>query len=173
MRILSLGAGVQSSTLALMSTHGEVEKFDCAIFADTQAEPKSVYKWLDYLESKVDFPIHRVTTGNLAEDSVRVRTSKLSGKRYMKGAIPAFVLKPDGGKGLLGRQCTADYKIQCLTRKTRTLCDWKRGEKRQLVDLCIGISYDEIIRMKPSREKWITHYWALIDKKMTRQDCLN
>lgn len=35
MRILSLGAGVQSSTLALMAEHGEIEKPDYAIFADT------------------------------------------------------------------------------------------------------------------------------------------
>jgi hypothetical protein len=157
--ILSLGAGVQSSTIALMATKGEITPMpDAAIFADTQAEPANVYKWLDWLEKQLAFPVYRVTTGNLAEDSLRIRTSKLSGKRYMKGAIPAFILKPDGGKGLLGRQCTADYK---------------RGEKRHLVDLWIGISANEAIRMKPSREKWIQHQWPLIDRKMTRKDCLS
>ena len=39
LRILSLGAGVQSTTLALMAAHGEVEAPDCAIFADTGWEP--------------------------------------------------------------------------------------------------------------------------------------
>lgn len=50
--ILSLGAGVQSSTLALMAARGEVPgfpKLDCAIFADTQDEPASVYRWLEWL----------------------------------------------------------------------------------------------------------------------------
>ena len=171
--ILSLGAGVQSTTLALMAEHGEIEKPVAAIFADTQAEPESVYRHLDWLESKLSYPVYRVTAGNLMDDSVRIRTSKLSGKKYMKGAIPAFVLKPDGGKGLLGRQCTADYKIRVLTQKARTLCDWKRGEKRGLVNLWIGISRDEIIRMKPSREAWIEHSWPLIDMNVTRQGCLN
>jgi hypothetical protein len=38
MRILSLGAGVQSSTLALMIARGDLPMVDCAIFADTGAE---------------------------------------------------------------------------------------------------------------------------------------
>ena len=43
-RILSLGAGVQSSTLALMIAHGELPMVDHAIFADTGAEPAGVYR---------------------------------------------------------------------------------------------------------------------------------
>jgi len=37
LRILSLGAGVQSSTLALMIEKNLVPMVDCAIFADTGA----------------------------------------------------------------------------------------------------------------------------------------
>jgi hypothetical protein len=40
LRVLSLGAGVQSTTLALLAAHGEVGPMpDCAIFADTRWEP--------------------------------------------------------------------------------------------------------------------------------------
>ena len=50
--ILSLGAGVQSSTLALMAANGEVGPMPmAAIFSDTQAEPKEVYDWLNWLET--------------------------------------------------------------------------------------------------------------------------
>ncbi len=38
--VLSLGAGVQSSTMAIMAANGELPKPDCAIFADTGYEPK-------------------------------------------------------------------------------------------------------------------------------------
>lgn len=42
--IISLGAGVQSSTLALMAAAGEIAPMPvAAIFADTQDEPASVY----------------------------------------------------------------------------------------------------------------------------------
>jgi len=42
LRVLSLGAEVQSTTLALMAAHGIVGPMpDCAIFADTDWEPKA------------------------------------------------------------------------------------------------------------------------------------
>ena len=51
LQIISLGAGVQSSTMALMAVRGEITPMpDCAIFADTGAEPQYVYEWLNWLE---------------------------------------------------------------------------------------------------------------------------
>ena len=50
LRILSLGAGVQSSALALMIEKGQVPMVDAAIFADVKGEPKAVYTHLDWLE---------------------------------------------------------------------------------------------------------------------------
>jgi hypothetical protein len=47
MRVVSLGAGVQSTTMALMAAHGELTPMpDAAIFADTGWEPKAVYEHL-------------------------------------------------------------------------------------------------------------------------------
>jgi len=47
LHIISLGAGVQSTTMALMAAHREIEPMpDCAIFADTGWEPKAVYDHL-------------------------------------------------------------------------------------------------------------------------------
>ena len=173
MNIISLGAGVQSSTMALMAAHGEITPMpDCAIFADTQAEPKAVYEWLDWLETKLPFPVHRVTAGSLREKSLRVAKSRLSGKLYLKRYIPAFVLKPDGKVAMMGRSCTMDFKITPLIRKARSLCEWKRGEQRHLVTMWIGISSDESHRMKPSREAWIENMWPLVDLHMSRSACL-
>jgi hypothetical protein len=69
LRILSLGAGVQSSTLALMIEKGQVPMVDAAIFADVKGEPKAVYEWLDYLKTQVTkYPIYVVTWRNLKQD---------------------------------------------------------------------------------------------------------
>ena len=79
--VLSLGAGVQSSTLAMMFAKGELKPMpDFAVFADTQGEPKTVYQWLDWLETQLPYPVYRISKGNLAEEAIRVRTSKVTGK---------------------------------------------------------------------------------------------
>src|SRR3990167_1746351 len=120
LNIISLGAGVQSSTMALMAAHGEITPMpDCAIFADTQQEPKSVYTWLDWLEKQLPFPVYRVTAGDLGLEPLRIRTSKKSGNRYSRTLIPVFTTKPDGGKGMLGRRCTKDFKLTPVVRKLR------------------------------------------------------
>lgn len=57
--VLSFGAGVQSTTLALMSqnqAHG-LPMFDFAVFADTGAEPDNVYQCLERIRESVDYPI--------------------------------------------------------------------------------------------------------------------
>ncbi len=54
--VLSLGAGWQSTALYLMAMDGEIPvRFDCAVFADTQAEPRAVYEHLAWLEAQGRF----------------------------------------------------------------------------------------------------------------------
>jgi hypothetical protein len=49
--------------MALMAAKGELTPMPvAAIFADTQGEPQSVYKWLDWLENQLPFPVYRVAT---------------------------------------------------------------------------------------------------------------
>lgn len=187
MQILSLGAGVQSSTLALMAERGVIAKPDCAIFADTGHEPKTtrtldpqtgkwieggIYGWLDWLEAQLSFPVYRVKRGDLFIDAAQVVRSKKSGSLYMRGLVPAYVDSGNGTRGLLGRKCTADYKIIPIQRKVKELLGVKRGPRAVACKMWVGISMDEIIRMKPSRAPYIENVWPLIDMRMTRQDCL-
>ncbi len=96
--IISLGAGVQSSTMALMAAHGEITPMpDAAIFADTQAEPASVYQWLEWLELHLPFPVYRVTAGSLTDNALEMRTTK-DGRLYSRTNIPFFTRNPDGGE---------------------------------------------------------------------------
>src|SRR5258708_5526165 len=96
--ILSLGAGVQSSTMALMAAHGEITPMPiAAVFADTQAEPPSVYTWLDWLEKQLPFPVHRVTAGDLEAEGKRIRISA-KGRKYPRTNIPYFTLSSTGEK---------------------------------------------------------------------------
>tara|TARA_R110000751_G_scaffold129537_2_gene231580 strand:+ start:234 stop:1007 length:774 start_codon:yes stop_codon:yes gene_type:complete len=157
-----------------MAAKGEIGPMpDCAIFSDTQGEAKSVYNWLDYLIKELPFPVHVVTGGDLAQDGLQITRSKKSGKLYLKSKIPAYVLKEDGTKGLLGRKCTEDYKVQPIQKKVRELVGIKRaGAGVVHCRMWIGISTDEAHRMKPSRKDYIENCWPLIDHGLSRQDCL-
>ncbi len=170
---LSLGAGVQSSTIALMAKHGEITPMpDAAIFADTQAEPASVYKWLDWLEPQLPFPVIRVTRGDMTSESLIIKDRKDGTGRWSKSLIPAFIQNKDGSKGIMGRQCTYSYKVEQLERASRLHGKVKRGQKNVTVTQWIGISWDEIQRIKPSRVAWSQHRWPLVELRMGRRDCI-
>jgi len=161
MNIISLGAGVQSSVMALMAAEGELGPMpDCAIFADTQFEPAEVYTHLDWLETQLPFPVHRVTAGNIKTDTISGLNS--TGQKF--SVIPFF-----SGSGMGRRQCTREYKIAPIRRKISELLVGKKtpGAVRQW----IGISTDEAARMKPSGVKYVESVWPLIDVGMSRQDC--
>jgi hypothetical protein len=170
LKVISLGAGVQSSTLFLMSCLGEIDKADVAIFADTQGEPPEVYKHLDYLSGigeQYGIPVYRVSKGDLLGDFMEF----VDGDKKRASMIPLMTMDPETGYsgGLLGRHCTYDYKVMPIRAKTRQLLK-ERGEKK--AEMWIGISVDEVQRMKDSRVQFIEHVWPLIDKRISRQDCL-
>lgn len=172
--VISLGAGVQSSTMALMASRGELLgiQVDFAVFADTQDEPASVYEWLDWLEKQLDFPVYRVTKGKLSDDSLFMRVTK-DGRKFSRTNIPFFTLNADGSLGrIVHRSCTSDFKIKPILKEFRTRCGIKRGQKHPTVTSLIGISYDEMQRMKDSRDPWVVNRWPLIELRMRRSDCL-
>lgn len=171
LRILSLGAGVQSTTLALMIEHGELPMVDCAIFSDTMSEPKKVYEHLDWLEKQLSYPIYRVQWRNLKEDVISASKGE-----YKTFAAPFFSLNEKTGKrGMLMRQCTVDYKIKPVTQKIRQLLGYSKGQKvkkNTKVDLVMGISYDELQRMKINTLKYIENQYPLVEKKIRRHKCI-
>ena len=126
LRVLSLGAGVQSSTLALMIEKGEIPMVDAGIFADVKGEPKTVYKHLDWLEKQLSYPIYRVTWRDLKQDIFDASTGK-----YKAFTAPFFTKNPKTGKKkMLRRQCTFMYKINPVVQEVRRLLGLKKGQKR-------------------------------------------
>jgi hypothetical protein len=169
--VLSLGAGVQSSTMALMAAHGEITPMPvAAIFADTQDEPKSVYDWLDWLEKQLPFPVIRTTRGRLSEDTLKIRTRRDGMGTWSPSGVPAFTLNTaTGAGGMMPRQCTDDFKLHPIKREQRKIL--KESGQKQLT-VWIGITIDEAHRMKPSRVRYAIHRWPLVDLGMRRETCL-
>ncbi len=156
--ILSLGAGVQSSTLALMAAAGEVTPMPvAAVFADTGDEPLGVYLWLSHLKEMLPFPVHVVQShhGKLSDNLTKGDHSQ----------IPAFFL--EHGKPTIGkRQCTNHWKVRPVRKKCRQL---SRGGP---VVLWQGISTDEVSRCKDSGALWLTHRFPLIEAGLNRHGCV-
>jgi len=168
-RVLSLGAGVQSTALLLMMIHGEIPKADAVIFADTGWEPKAVYKhleWLKGLMAENNMPFHIVSKGNIRADFLAEKN------RY--ASMPLHLIGEDGKAGMIRRQCTSEYKLAPLMKKQRELAGLKSGQrsKEHRITTVIGISYDELQRMRDPEFSWIKHDYPLVDNKITRQDCL-
>lgn len=168
-RVLSLGAGVQSTVMALMAESGELglPKPDIALFADTQWEPPSVYTHLEWLKTQVSFEIRTVTAGDIKQNlsqGIMPDQSKFIG-------IPVFLDKADGGNGIMRRQCTTQYKLKPIHRALREIHGLKPRQpvpKNVKIEMWVGISVDEIGRAKPSQEEWIEKKFPLIELGLSR-----
>lgn len=177
--ILNLGAGVQSTALYLMFLNGEIgKKLDYAIFADTQEEPTSVYRHLDWLRSLGGPPILTDSAGKLGDDLIHGKNS--TGGRF--ASIPAFTSATPGVTGgMLRRQCTAEYKIdvceKIIRRQIIGLQHRQRMPKGIKVVQYFGLSFDEPRRVSKVKNRFVAHPWAegrfpLFDLEMTRSDCV-
>jgi len=151
MKVISLGWGVQSFTMAAMVALGELEPVDAAIHADTTHERSATYefakRWTPWLEE------HGVKVVTVQDDKPQPINE------YGGVMIPAFT------QGMLSRQCTANWKRAPMRR-------WlQKNRDGESIEMLLGISWDEMQRMKQSDVKYISHHWPLIDRRITRQGC--
>lgn len=178
-RILSLGAGVQSSTVLLMSLAGELPRLDAAVFADTRDETSATYRhlwWLAERCAEAELPLYVVAdpkSRGLTEDL----TDVLEGRRPPGIAQPPLHMRgnAEGGSRLqIRRQCTLHLKLAPIRRKVRELAGLtgRRSPSEPVVTQVIGISLDEAHRMRDSGEAWIVNEYPLVDRRLTRHSCL-
>lgn len=170
MRYLSLGAGVQSTTVLMLAAEGRIGPLDGAVFADTGWEPAAVYEHLNRLEREVaqpaEIPIHRVSVGNIRNDALD--------PAHRFASMPLFVKNAGGGDGMIRRQCTSEYKLKPIKRKVRELLGVPHPTpvpKGTVAEIWIGISVDEIGRAKDSDVKYMRNAFPLLDLGWRRTDC--
>ncbi len=150
MKVISLGWGVQSFGLAAMSALGVLPTVDVAIHADTMHERSATYefasRWTPWLES------HGVQV-------VTVKPQRCTSSIVDEWGgvfIPAYTIG-SGIYGQLRRQCTHEWKIRPIRR---WLQDNRQGEP---VELWLGITLDEVQRVRPSDVKYIHHRWPYLE----------
>lgn len=176
LRVLSLGAGVQSTALAILAARGEFGGLDAAIFSDTGWEPRAVYDHLDRLDREVLQPagivLHRVRSGNIRDDALD--------PAHRFASMPLYVRNPDGGDGMGRRQCTSEYKLKPIRRKVRELLGAPIGEdgvpgrvpRGRYVEQWVGISADEADRAEGMKEPLYSRSrFPLLEAGYTREHC--
>ena len=170
LRVLSLGAGVQSTTMALMAAHGLVGPMpDFAIFADTGDEAASTMEHLRWLESGnvLPFPIVRVSGPGRLSDAILDRSSHRAANFQ---PVPFYT-----EKGLGKRQCTSHWKIEPINSFLRERLGYKKRQRipEGAVEIWIGMSTDEVIRAGAAHERWISNRYPLLEERMSRRDCVS
>ena len=148
---------MQSFTLAAMAALGEIEKPDVAIHADTTHEASWTYahakKWTPWLE---EYGIVVVVVANHEKKNI---ITKWGGMQ-----LPAYTASKNGD-GQIRRQCTYEWKI-------RPMRQWIQVHRNnEPVEMWLGISTDETLRMKNADVKYITNRYPLIEMHMSRLDC--
>lgn len=150
LRVLSLGSGIQSTTLLLMACAGEVDRLDAAIFADTGGELPETYSHLDRIRTRAEhasIEFLTVSAGDLRAELVA---------RHGRGGQPNLPVRIRHADGSLGRlnhyRCSYDFKRGPVTRAVKALCGPPGAWKRSTVEQWIGYSTDEIGRVKPAEQ---------------------
>jgi hypothetical protein len=169
-RVLSFGAGVQSTTLLRMMIAGEIEPATHVVFADTGWEPAAVYDHLQVMRSEAEaagMEFHIVSAGNIREDALD--------PSHGFNSVPVHMVNLDGQPAMGRRQCTNEYKLKPLLAKQRQIAGLAKGQrcKEHRITTVIGISWDEMQRMRNPAFPWIVNEYPLVDRRITRQNCFD
>lgn len=141
MIILSFGAGMQSTALALMSCenakagkqlHPWVPVYDAVIFCDLGLEPEGVNTQMEFTRKAcedagiffqvLDTPLYQHFVENFGE------------RRTI--SIPWWTITEDGHKSKMPRNCTIDYKVNAITQYVRwELLGYKKGQRLKEEDI--------------------------------------
>lgn len=158
--VWSYGGGTQSAAIAVLILQGKLPRPDLIAFADTSREVTETWQ---YLETVVR------PTFTAAGMEIHVVDHKYSNYDLYKSnsiLLPAFTTQ-SGSKGKLPTFCSNEWKQRPIRR-------WLREQGVEACDLWLGISMDEIERMKPADRKWINHIYPLIETvPMRRHECIS
>jgi len=156
-----------------MSALGVLPKVDAAVHGDTGWERPETYrlaeKWTSWLE---EHGIRVITVQAPLE-----QRDVLGDNPASKIFSPPFFVKGPHGWGQLSRHCTNNWKRYPVNRWLSAELQ-RRGLKKTegVVDLWLGITLDEITRMRVSTTKYINHVFPFIQSlspSWGRQDVKN
>lgn len=145
--ILSYGGGVNSVALMILLIQ-EGLPLDGVVFADSGGEVPETYTYLDIAREYL--APHRVELTVVSKTGLNLYDTC-----WKREVIPST----------LWRWSTRDAKVTPILRHYRSL----GGHVNQY----LAIARDEAHRMKDSRVEYVTNLYPLIERKLTRDDCVS
>lgn len=166
-KAFSFGGGVQSVAALVLAAHGRIA-YDTFLFANV-GDDSEYPETMTYLR-EVAMPYaaaHGLRLIELHKTRADGSTETLWQKLHRtECSIDIPMRMSNGAPG--NRSCTADFKIKVVSK-------WMRqhgASKTSPGVVGIGISVDEIQRMKPSQIPHIQNAHPLIDLGLNRRDCV-
>lgn len=185
MKILSFGAGMQSTALALMSCENAIAEqkgrsgpyqlvpiYDIVIFCDLGFEPPWVKSQAEFVRDvcksagiryeQLDTPLYK----DLMTDFGKKRVV----------SIPWWTLRDDGHKSRMPRNCTIDYKVNQISKFFRwDVLGYKKGQRLKEEDgkaheMHMGFSFEEKRRCKESPNHMFVNHFPLVEMGLVRAD---
>lgn len=181
MKILSFGAGMQSTALALMACENAkavkplyplVPVYDEVVFCDLGFEPPWVLRQVEFTRKAcewagipfriLDAPLYRDFMENFGE------------RRTI--SIPWWTLGDDGHKSKMPRNCTIDYKVNLISKHVRwELLGYKKGQRlrdedKKAHEMHMGFSAEEAHRCKESPNPMFVNKFPLVEMGLVRAD---
>lgn len=169
MRVFSFGGGVQSTAALVLAAQGELA-IDAFLFANVGEDSENP-RTLDYVRdvsgpyaARHGLALHELRQMRRDGEEETIY-GRITGPRKRGNVIPAYA-----AGGPMQRQCTHDFKITVVRRWIRE----HGATPKHPAALLLGISFDEWHRMRTGGDpRYITREYPLIDRRISRQDCLN
>lgn len=156
LRILSFGAGTQSTAMLILCGEGKLPKPELVLFADTGSETLATYAHVETW-AKPFCESHGIPFELVQSD---------------KGKLHEFYLKQQNIPMIGIAKCTVDFKVRPIRRRLREIVGKQNG--KVLVECSLGITTDEETRRQAGDVKWVKNVFPFLDDlKMSREDCIS
>lgn len=156
--VWSYGGGVQSTAILCLVAQGKLPAPDVTIMADTSHERSSTWRYLSDHAMPIMDSIgieFTIAPHSLAKVDLYSHKGDL--------LIPAF-----SQKGKLHSFCSNEWKQRVVRRALRSM---GFGPQNPIV-MWLGMSIDELDRMKHADKKWVENYYPLIESiRLSRVRC--
>lgn len=189
MKILSCGAGMQSTALALMSCANKLLKekrakdfafeyiekvpiYDVVLFCDLGLEPSWVLNQVNFIKNACEWA--GIPFYVLKNDLYKHYIENFGEKRVV--SIPFWTRDVDGKKGKMMRNCTLEFKINIMQNFVRwELLGYKKGQRTKAEDMKahemhLGFSKEEEHRCKENPHKMFVNKFPLCEMNLVRAD---